>query len=307
MGEQTEISWCNHTFNPWWGCQRVSPACEYCYAETFSKRVGGSPWAKGAHWGPGSLRTVAVPKPWRDVERWNADAAREGVRRRVFCASMADVFEARDDLDELRARLWALIEATPALDWLLLTKRPEEMARRTPASWASGWPSNVWAGTTVEDQRRADERIPELLKIPARVRFLSCEPLLGPVNPGEYVDPNRTLDEATGRCNGVEWVIAGGESGSHARPMHPDWARLLRDQCAAAGVPFHFKQWGEYRAYSRDDYPTREAWLAEEAALQTSPDLRLHVWPDNAVSYRVGKHAAGRLLDGVQHDGVPHV
>lgn len=182
MGVDTSIEWTDHTFNPWWGCQRVSPACEHCYAETFSRRIGGSPWAKGEHWGPKSLRTIASEKQWGEPVRWNAAAEKAGVRARVFCASMADVFEDRRDLDAPRARLFALIEATPWLDWQLLTKRTDAMVRLAPERWAKAWPRNVWAGTTVESQKYADERIPHLLRVPAAVRFLSCEPLLEAVD-----------------------------------------------------------------------------------------------------------------------------
>lgn len=270
MGVDTKIEWCHHTFNPWWGCQRISPACGGargeggCYAEAFSKRIGGSPWAKGLHWGPGSLRTIASEKQWAQPLAWNSAAEKAGERRRVFCASMADVGEDRRDLDAPRARLRALIEATPHLDWLLLTKRPETIVDLM--GWPGAWPRNVWAGTTVEDQRRADERIPHLLRVPAAVRFLSCEPLLGPVDltrwmerewcrggwPGavhRYTGSGRTVNCPI--CGGrgftsrtLDWVIVGGESGHDARPFDLAWARSLVGQCRAAGVPAFVKQLG---------------------------------------------------------------
>ena len=266
MGADTKIEWTDHTFNAWWGCQRVSPGCEHCYAEAFSKRVGGSPWAKGLHWGPGGLRTPASEKQWGEPRKWHAAAAKAGVRARVFCASMADVFEDRRDLDKPRERLFKLIDSTPWLDWQLLTKRPENMQRLVPAGWAQEWPRNVWAGCTVEDQRRADERIPHLLRVPAVVRFLSCEPLL------ESIDIDRVgllwarcaacdgrggvfvvgggkpcpacLDHQGLQNAGIDWVIVGGESGGGARPFDLAWARSIVAQCKAAEVPVFLKQLG---------------------------------------------------------------
>lgn len=181
--ENTAIAWCNHTFNPWEGCQRASPGCENCYAETRDRRFTG-----GKHWGPNGVRRVTSASNWHQPRKWNTEAEKAGKRARVFCASLADVFEDRPELVEPRARLFALIAETPWLDWLLLTKRPENMVRLAPAAWADGWPANVWAGTTVEDQRRADERIPLLLEVPARVRFLSMEPLLEAVALGEWIE-----------------------------------------------------------------------------------------------------------------------
>lgn len=233
MGEQTAISWTDHTFNPWWGCQKVSPACANCYAETFSKRVGLQVW------GPESERRFFGDKHWAEPRKWNADALKAGVRRRVFCASMADVFEDRADLVEPRLRLFELIEKTPHLDWLLLTKRPDLMLEFFAGTSGAGLSApalpNLWAGTTVENQQYADERIPFLLQVPAVVRFLSVEPMLGPIE----LPPDALME--------LDWVIAGGESGAKHRPSNPDWFRSLRDQCQAAGVYFHFKQWGGLR------------------------------------------------------------
>ncbi|MCI0671755.1 MAG: phage Gp37/Gp68 family protein, partial [Myxococcaceae bacterium] len=181
MGAETEISWTHSTFNPWWGCTRVSPGCDHCYAESFDRRVG------GAHWGKGVPRRTFGDKHWGEPLKWNAAAAKAGERRRVFCASMADVFDAEAP-DGALERLWALIRATPALDWLLLTKRPGRIRHSLPADWGDGYP-NVWLGTTVEDQERAEQRIPVLLDVPARVHFLSCEPLLGPVDVSRFMWP----------------------------------------------------------------------------------------------------------------------
>lgn len=267
MGENTKIEWADHTFNPWVGCAKVSPACTNCYAEGWAKRTGQSGLWRGER-----RRTSAAN--WRKPLKWN----RETPGARVFCSSLADVFEERDDLIEWRWDLMRLIRETPTLMWLLLTKRPDHMAR-----WferVDTVPENVWVGTTVEDQQRADERIPHLLRVPAPVRFLSMEPLLGPVdltrirNGGGDVFPRfSALQRWTdGKSEtGIDWVITGGESGLRARPSHPDWFRSLRDQCAAAGVMFHFKQLGEHDERGR----------------------------------RVGKARAGRLLDGRTHDEVP--
>jgi protein gp37 len=230
MAERSKIEWTDHTFNPWWGCQRVSPACDHCYAETMAKRFGHKVW------GAKSLRRFFGEPHWAAPVRWNTDAAAAGVRRRVFSASMADVFEKRAELDPWREKLWALIRATPALDWLLLTKRPQLIASRLPADWGNGY-RNVWLGTTTENQTEADRRLPHLMGVPARVHFVSAEPLLGALDLAPWM---------TGGERQLGWVIAGGESGPAARPSDSEWFRALRDQCSGAGVPFHFKQWGNW-------------------------------------------------------------
>jgi protein gp37 len=164
---------------------------------------------------------------------WDRQAEKLGLRHRVFCASMADVFEWRAELSPFRERLWQIVEQTPNLDWLLLTKRPHLVSRLAPWGNSLEWPNNVWLGTTVEDQRWAEKRLPHLATIAAKIRFLSCEPLLG------------KLDlSAWGQC--IDWVIAGGESGAAARPSDPEWFRSLRGQCQRLQIPFHFKQWGEW-------------------------------------------------------------
>ena len=215
MGKDSKIAWTDHTFNPWWGCTKVSDGCAHCYAKGVASR-----FAPG-HWGPDAPRRFFGDKHWAEPLAWDKAAQRRGVRERVFCGSMCDVFEDRSELDRQRARLWELVDRTPSLDWLLLTKRPSHIA----LPW--GVHSNVWLGTTVENQAAADERIPRLVTVGARLHFLSCEPLLGPVRPD--------------LCH-VDWVICGAESGSWARLMDLDWVRSLRDQCQSAGVPFFFKQ-----------------------------------------------------------------
>ena len=228
MGENSTIEWTHHTFNPWWGCTKVpgDPACHNCYAEALSHRFGLKVWGRS------KPRRELSEANWRKPVTWNRRAAKAGERHRVFCASMADVFEDRRDLDPMRERLWRLIEATPNLDWLLLTKRPENLGWLDVSSR-----SNVWLGVTAATQAHYDERWPILAQHPAAVRFISAEPLME--------ETDLRLDAM--RIAGVErpeWVIVGGESGPKARPMAQGWARRLRDQCVEGGVAFHFKQWG---------------------------------------------------------------
>lgn len=273
MGEKTGISWTDSTFNPWVGCTNVSPGCDHCYAETYDKRVGGHAVTRATRWGAGAQRQHTSPANWRKPEGWNERAAAlagKGHRHRVFCSSLADVFD--DEVPPAwRFELFDLIRRTPNLDWQLLTKRPRhalvllDIARHFAVShklpgheatsaWLDEWvdgetaPANVWVGVTVEDQQRADERIPELLKIPAAVRFLSCEPLLERLDlsafiggtyvalPGDMVEPNYNF--------GVHWVIVGGESGAAARPFDAQWAAAIKGRCEDAGVAFFFKQMG---------------------------------------------------------------
>jgi protein gp37 len=263
MAENSKIEWCDHTFNPWMGCTKVSPGCAHCYAEV-STPVRARRGQGVELWGPGAKRQRT--KTWSEPVRWNREAKQfvkavgEMGCPRVFCASLADWLDDEVPIEWL-ADLLKLIHETPNLDWLLLTKRPEnwrmrmflanghlayggdlEKFEKCPgmqaafmiADWLKGKPpENVWLGTTVENQEMADQRIPELLKIPARVRFLSCEPLLGTVDLA--IAPHE-LSQL------LHWVICGGESGRKKRAMDLAWARSLRDQCAAAGVPFFMKQ-----------------------------------------------------------------
>ncbi len=277
MAKNSRIEWTHHTFNPWWGCTKISPACKHCYAEAWAKRVGSKVW------GARAARRFFGDTHWQQPLTWNADARTQGIRYRVFCASMADVFEDRSILDTWRTRLWDLIIATPSLDWLLLTKRPERIADCVP--WKSDWPKNVWLGTTAESQEWAELRVPHLLKIPAAVRFLSCEPLLGAVDLAHWLRPR-------GDSSRIDWVIAGGESGGKARPTHPGWVRSLRDQCASAGVAFHFKQWGNW-------FPS-ESRISRRTSVLLA-DSRL----GPATLVRMSKGQAGRLLDGRTWDEFP--
>lgn len=269
MGANSKIEWTTHTFNPWWGCTKVSEACKHCYAESWAKRVGQKVW------GPKVARRTFTDQHWKQPEKWNREAATSGDRPRVFCASMADVFEDRDELIEHRARLFRLVENTPNLDWLLLTKRPQNVDRLSV--WADGWPDNVWLGTTVELQARAEELLPHLEKTPAKVKFISAEPLLG------------KLDIQPWLASTIDWVITGGESGPKARPASPDWFRHLHAQCMENEVAFHFKQWGDWAPGDGENLPAARRKVAQ----------------DGTHMMRVGKKIAGRELDGQEWNQLP--
>lgn len=277
MGKNSHIEWTHHTFNPWWGCKKVSPACDNCYAELWARRMGHQLW------GTDSPRRFFTDSHWREPFTWNEEARLTGHRQRVFCASMADVFERRSDLNSQRERLWQLIESTPHLDWLLLTKRPQNVARFVP--WGTNWPLNVWLGTSVENQAIAEKRLPFLLRSPATIRFLSCEPLLGPLNLREWFRRDGFYP--------IDWIIAGGESGAASRPMHPDWISSLLHQCHDFEVPFHFKQWGQW-------VPVQNIQGAVRPRLIELDNER----PVEMV--KISKKLAGRTLEGVTWDGVPH-
>lgn len=253
---KTTIEWCNYTFNPWIGCTRVSPGCEHCYAEALARRApaliygpqkgqGGSR-KRLATWGPQAPRRVTSAAYWQQPMRWNKAAQKAGERRRVFCASLADVFECRRDLDDIRWRLWDLIMRCDSLDWLLLTKRPERVmelahpvwSARTEWRWGERvpegyyqWPAHVWVGCTVEDQKRAEDRLDHLVQIPAPVLFVSYEPALEQVDFGPWLDR-------------IQWLIVGGESGPGARPFDVAWMRKTISQCHTAKVPVFCKQLG---------------------------------------------------------------
>jgi protein gp37 len=325
MGEQTAIQWPDATWNPVRGCTKISPGCANCYAETFSHR---NPAVLG-EWGPNGRRVVAAESAWKDPIKW----AKKHLARvlageveprpfRIFCASLADIFEDHPVVLSVRERLWR--ETIPALDkirlpdgrpaavLLLLTKRAE-IAR----AWydANGCPDVVWPGVTAEDQKHADERIPVMLGLPRL--WLSCEPLLSELNLRRYTQlrwsecvcstgptDNEVVYDRNDiprcpRCHvalggvpapGISWVIVGGESGAYARPMQPEWASSLRDQCLNAGDKFLFKQWG--------------AWAPELVTTMTEMYGEWTVRPIRTL-VKVGKHAAGRLLDGRTWDEVP--
>lgn len=315
--EQTNIEWAHYTFNPWRGCTKVSEGCAHCYAEVLSRR---NPATLG-EWGPGRPRVLAAEAMWRSPLKWNQLAAAEGVRYRVFCASLADVFDAEVPT-EWRQRLLALIDETSNLDWLLLTKRPEQIEPLMQAAMSGNFERtktfaehmpNVWLGTSVENQARAQERVSVLCDIPATVHFLSCEPLLGQVNLRAIDDDEgNTFDSLSGAWGvegrgwtapdprrAINWVIAGGESGGDARPMHPNWVRSLRNQCGnqvdPTGVPFLFKQWGEWAPKNTPGFDE----------LPVDKRLRGYRFADGQLMLRAGKKVAGRLLDGREWNGFP--
>ena len=207
MGVITKISWCDHTFNPWWGCAQVSPLCDHCYAMMLDVR-----WFRRAHWGPRAPRRHFGAAHWREPLRWNCSALVEGRRHRVFCASMADVFD--NEVEQAaRDRLWRLIRHTPNLDWVVLTKTHRQRAGDAAGRLCAGYP-NVWLLVSV-DQAGLDRDVPKLLEIPAVVRGLSIQPQLAPVRLGKFAGL-------------LQWVINGGESEvPGARPFHLEWARSL--------------------------------------------------------------------------------
>lgn len=327
MSANSKIEWTDHTFNPWIGCTKVGPGCDHCYAERSTPaRV------QGVAWGPDAPRQRTSPGNWALPRRWNAQHQAffnlHGRRQRVFCASLADVFDNQVDTQWL-ADLWKLIEETPHLDWLLLTKRIGNARGSLPRGFDAEWYPHLSLGATIVNQEEADRDIPKLLALPAAKRFLSMEPLLGPVDLSKYLNPVWCEDcdwngaDCAGpedgdsecpkcgsspvffrTCEKLDWVIAGGESGPDARPMHPDWARSLRDQSAAAGVPFLFKQWGEWISACQEDCPngppfSRWQW-ADGTAFQPGDGNR-----PIPLFCRAGKKSAGRQLDGITHDGFP--
>ncbi len=339
MASESKIEWCDSTFNPWIGCTKISPACDHCYAANMMDTR-----RHVVQWGAGNARKRTSVANWNQPLRWNAktlaqcgacgwrgewatvgsllccpecgagERAIKRVRRRVFCASLADWLDNEVPIEWV-GDLLDLIRRTPHLDWLLLTKRignlrarlievvsrvtgwPEN-PRENLKQWVQDWlndhpPANVWIGATICNQTEADRDVPKLLRVPAWVRFLSVEPMLGRI----YLERERNGPDLHWMIpSGINWVICGGESGPGARPMHPDWVRSLRDQCAAAEVPFLFKQWGEWapRAMLRADQAAGAKCQRIEGGN-----------PNDGWVYKVGKKAAGRLLDGVEHNGFP--
>lgn len=322
MAANSAISWTRHTWNPWMGCTKISPACDGCYAEAMMDlRYGKVKWGNAPR-----VRTSA--KIWNDPFRWQRQAEQDGDRPFVFCASLADIFDNQVD-PQWRADAFDVMRRTPRLVYLLLTKRPMNILKLTEA--AGGLPPNAALGATMEDQPRADANLPHLLIAAARLQplftFGSLEPLLGLVDIRWAISQNR-LDIAAGilqrgrfspgmeTIRRLEWVIAGGETdqGTHkSRPTHHDWFRDLRDDCAAAGVPFHLKQWGEWTPGENvphtvrgmrpsADYINDEWHIGSSDMSDPEGD-----WMDEPDVYRIGKKLAGRALDGVTHDGVPEI
>jgi protein gp37 len=314
MADRTKIEWARNsdgspgsTFNPWLGCARVGPGCDHCYAEAWAERYG------LVEWGPGAVRQRTSRANWRKPLGWDRSAQARGIRRRVFGGSLCDPFDNKAPA-AWRADLWALIRCTPHLDWIIVTKRIANVGAMLPADWRDGY-ANVWLLITVCTQAEADRDIPMLLRTPAAIRGLSMEPLLEAVNPF-HIGILKNAAALAGRhyteIPGLDWIIVGGESGPDARPMHPAWARALRDQCTAVGVPFFFKQWGEWAPGESVSAPvTRteqtatwwdEEWVFGRMTPRQSEEQHRDDEPD---LYRVGKHKAGRLLDGREYNDMP--
>jgi protein gp37 len=354
MGENSRIEWTDHTFNCWIGCAKVSTGCANCYAERdFGIRRG------MATWGPNGTRLITSDNNWKQPLRWNRKAAEEPFvcrkcgtpyfcasggsprcdwkceivpkRPRVFCGSLCDWLEDRPELDAPLARLLLTIHATPNLQWLLLTKRPELFAARMVAAlhadelagalavqWAHGSPMpQASIGASVENQAVV-QRIEDLIRIPAGRRFLSCEPMLGPLDLRDFLawqcGDCAAAEErgilcgpcaGTGRVNrGIHWVIAGGESGPRARPSHPIWFESLREQCQAAKVPFFFKQWGEWEPMvNADDYCRFMAQEKEDKGLKSMAKNVAIVYHDGRVVHAEPQRAWWKkMLDQVWED-----
>lgn len=234
MAENSGIAWTDHTFNPWWGCQRVGPGCDNCYAATLDKRTGGDYWD-----GDKAPRRTSLPN-WNKPRRWNKKAEESGVRQKVFCASMADVFDNRIP-SEWRDDLWALIRETPMLDWIIVTKRIGNVRKMLPPDWGCGY-QNVWLLITVVNQDEAARDCPKLRNTPAAIRGLSVEPQIGPIDFAEFPREDWPNPGWATELESLDWVICGAESGHGRRPFSNDWARLLRDQCNAMDVAFFLKQ-----------------------------------------------------------------
>jgi protein gp37 len=256
MAQTTSIAWTNNTFNPWWGCTKVTPGCDNCYAKEVDTKWGGGE----THWGKGAPRRTFGQAHWDEPLKWNRQAEKAGVRTRVFCASMADVMDDEAPEGELQ-RLWALIDATPWLDWQLLTKRPQRFARRLPK--AGFRHKNVWLGTTCESQEYYDIRWPVLSKVAEAyglISFISYEPALGPLS-------------IAGHATKPSWLIFGGETGAVRRPMDTSWAENVRDECERYNVSFFMKQMSARTPKTAKDLIPAALLIATWPKDRVSPEL----------------------------------
>lgn len=235
MGENSKIAWCHNTFNPLWGCIEVDLECSACYAKTLSHRWGFEVWGSAKD----TPRRTFGDKHWNEPLKWNKEAEKNKEIKRVFCGSMCDIFEKHSDWTATRPRLFSLIEATPNLNWLLLTKRPENILSMLPEEWLRNPRKNVWLGTSV-GYNGSKQRIEELKKVPAHIRFLSCEPLID------------NLKLTSSDLHGINWVITGGESGAKHRPCELKWIEEIVYRCSENNVPVFVKQLGSYLAKKYD-------------------------------------------------------
>ncbi len=312
MSDKTAIEWADSTWNPVTGCTKVSPGCDNCYAETFSERFRGTP----GHYFEGGFDIQFRPDKLDQPLRWKKP-------RRIFVNSMSDLFH-NDIPDEYIAKVWAVMGLARHHTFQVLTKRhgrmqallsspsfPELIAKCNPI-WPEGFSlalplPNVWLGVSTEDQKWADIRVPALLDTPAAVRFISAEPLLGPIDLRDHLPHFTDL----GSPPSLDWVIVGGESGHNARPMHPAWATSLRDQCATAEVPFLFKQWGEWGPCAPYDqasgvYDFRHGrGISLDGTLCMPGERQGNAREGLAIIFRAGKKSTGRVLDGRTWDGYP--
>lgn len=387
MSARTKIEWCDRTFNGWIGCTKVSQACDHCYAEiNTAARALKVKWAPGARryrtvasnwkhpedwnkqtfWECKDCGFRGTPKDFDKKHRTCASTQYTVTRQRVFSMSLGDWLDNEVPIEWLVDFL-DLVRRTPNLDWLLLTKRSGIWSRRIKAAidycdsddpcelrtWLWAWingnaPANVWIGATVANQAEADRDVPKLLMVPAAIRFLSIEPMLGPIKldflwmlpelSAWYKDGRISgHHQLAGVSKGLDWIVAGAESGSRARPSHPDWFRNLRDQCVPASLPFLFKQWGEWAPVSqvpeqtidkvyRSNRKAREDQdqdaLDESYGRTCTVDMQV-MWTDGSLHqlleplafeqgkgamsmYRIGKRESGRLLDGVEHNAFPN-
>lgn len=316
MADHTKIEWADATVNFWAGCTKVSPACDNCYAEKMASRL----W--GLKWGPGERRQHFLGAV-QTLAKLDRKAQKLGTRLSVFINSLSDLFDnAVDDADRMDA--FEAMAMFRNLVFLVLTKRIGNVRaylQRDSLAFDLISDGRVWLGITVCDQEEADRDVPKLMRVPAAKRFLSCEPLLGPLRlwrltaldfeespEGAEVYPLRGI-YAVPDCDWpgpkLDWVIVGGESGPNARPMHPDWVRSLRDQCQRAGVPFMFKQWGEFSGDPATlAEPRKWTMVDRDGKTLASAGSSANMGPITHVA-KVGKKAAGRLLDGVEHNGRP--
>lgn len=297
MGENSKIEWTDHTWNPWMGCHKISEGCRNCYMFRERRRYGKDPEV-----------VVRSKTRFYDPLKWEKKAALTGERKFVFACSWSDWFI--EEADPIRDEAWEIVKATPHLTYQILTKRPENIPARLPKDWDEGYP-NVILMVTAEDQAMANLRIPQLLKIPARLRGVSIEPMLGFVNLKQIMGDHVWFDVlgksrfdygsdgygvAAPMIPGIDWVIVGGETGVQARPLDIRWVETIRNQCIIGNIPFFFKSWGEWWPKEHVDY------LGKTSSL---PDISICKGINQEGFYRIGRNNSGRLLDGEEWSQFP--